>query len=553
MGVIMRTRTLLASILLYSVIGTSAMLVGCASVSIRKVPTPTQYIYWSDEMQREADKMEGLRFYLPRPFINVFESFPVRTDIFFAHGLVSADGKYVRLLKISKDSAFHDYIAASEEIKIPGEYLIDIQDLERYRTEGLGVAKDAAEAIAGAPQTEPPTEELAGAGRQGEPVDVAPQPPSRTGRTEQSVTNDNMAFAYQPLRGNFDIVYLPDFEEQYVVSGVANLGNVQFSVNLGQGWSLQGFNALVDNRALNERIFDLIDTSISAAKAGASGLLGVPLPGVLDLPSGTTFRTEGDTGERVARVPGSYVTMKIVVVHYASRGIYPVIKPRELQERAKTLTRQASFFANLWEPVPRMIGASELDPNTVTDAQKSATDESRTFTVPRYPYQYVSFNTFRYAAIELLKTENTPFGELYDRTGTKGDPGDARQGELSEAFRILNENFGSRDSGGDEKSATTDATALDALLKTIIPRDGRPPKVAVPGLDGPYFVIASAKLSAADPNVLEVTLKAGPTGAPAEDPGTFDGALLTQINKVVDRQQLRIGPFTKIKIVPGAT
>ena len=66
--------------------------VGCSTVTVKKVPTPSQYVVWTDRLQAQADDMEGLRFYLPRPFVNVFESFPIRTDIYLAEGVVSADG-----------------------------------------------------------------------------------------------------------------------------------------------------------------------------------------------------------------------------------------------------------------------------------------------------------------------------------------------------------------------------------------------------------------------------------------------------------------------------
>src|SRR5437016_1705056 len=78
--------------------------VGCASVRVQKVPTPTQYGHWTDDMQRRADEMRGIRFYLPRPFVNVFESFPIRTDVYLADGVVSADGKYVLIKRIRGES-----------------------------------------------------------------------------------------------------------------------------------------------------------------------------------------------------------------------------------------------------------------------------------------------------------------------------------------------------------------------------------------------------------------------------------------------------------------
>ncbi len=76
------------------------------------------------------------------------------------------------------------------------------------------------------------------------------------------------------MRGNMDIVYLPDFEEQYVVSSRANLGNANFQINLGQGWSLQGFNSLSDNSAINKRVFTLPPASVTASGRSFQG----PLP-----------------------------------------------------------------------------------------------------------------------------------------------------------------------------------------------------------------------------------------------------------------------------------
>ncbi|KAB2835315.1 MAG: hypothetical protein F9K48_04500, partial [Candidatus Brocadia sp.] len=70
-------------------IATTFIIAGCAEVKIRKVPTPTQYGHWTDIMQHKSDNIKGFRFYLPRPFINVFESFPIRTDVYIADGVVS--------------------------------------------------------------------------------------------------------------------------------------------------------------------------------------------------------------------------------------------------------------------------------------------------------------------------------------------------------------------------------------------------------------------------------------------------------------------------------
>ena len=250
---------------------------------------------------------------------------------------------------------------------------------------------------------------------------IPPQAP-KTGVTKQGVTNDNGAYAYQPMRGNFDIAYLPDFDEQYVISGSAGLGNAQFQLNLGQGWSLQGFDSLTDNSALNARIFDVIDAASQVAQSAA--LAAVGLPPVPSLLPGTTA-TAPQGAQDAVLAAGTRVTLKIVVVHYAAKGLYPVIKPRELQERS---IADGEYFLslNLFGWLPIATPGTNFDQTAIERARTAAQGETAHFTAPRYPYQYVSFNTFRYMAIEALTPAAHPFGALYDKTGTQGDPGDRR-------------------------------------------------------------------------------------------------------------------------------
>jgi hypothetical protein len=56
---------------------------GCAHLDYVKVPTPTQYDAWTDDDQRKADDMEGVRYYLPRPFLHLKQSVPVSQRVAF--------------------------------------------------------------------------------------------------------------------------------------------------------------------------------------------------------------------------------------------------------------------------------------------------------------------------------------------------------------------------------------------------------------------------------------------------------------------------------------
>ena len=434
----------------------AAVIYGCAKVKVRKVPTPTQYIRWTDAQQRKADNMEGIRFYLPRPFLSVFESFPIRTDIYLANGVVSPTGDYVIVSKVTSESGLARHIANPEQTPtIPKNLILDTSTTVKPHAGGLAaLAKlagpkglgDVARMVStikdlqGQPvptgvegaQKPPPTQPAA-------PPPSAPQP--TTGRGERIAKNDNGAFAYQPLRGNFDIVYLPDFEEQYVISETAGLGNAMFEVNLGQGWSLQGFNSLTDNSELNRRIFHLIDTAMHLAKSAASAAMGLPPLPEMPPPAADigVIRPHAKGEEFDGGLPGTPVSLKIVLVHYAAKGLYPVIKPRELQERL--VTRDETFgILDLFKVLPKVRWSSDLDPTAITRSQQAIDNQTGSFTVPRYPYQYISFNTFRYMAIEVVRpTDKTtsPFQHLYDKTGTQGPGGQARTGEIVDILRRL--------------------------------------------------------------------------------------------------------------------
>lgn len=420
-------------------LATALAITGCAKVDIKKVPTPTQYVHWTDAMQKKSDNMKGIRFYLPRPFINVFESFPIRTDIYIADGVVSPDGKYVLIKSVKPESGLNDYMSGIPSLtRVPSRHIAfptkdDVATAVRAESAAIENAQKKAE------QTARTTIPTGGSPQDTKETTDAPSQPV-TGINQRSVTNDNAAFAFQPLRGNFDIVYMPDFEEQYVISSFSGLGNAQFVLKLGQGWSLQGFNSLTDNSELNKRMYDLIDSGIKAEKTAASAYTGgIPLPslaaGMTEMlkPQSDAITLEDKEGMEGNR-PHTPVSLKIVVVHYAAKGLYPVIKPHELQERAVSNVKGSgpfNFIMDLFRSSPFFIASSDYDPNAIHRAKQAVQNETGRFTVPVYPYQYISFNTFRYMAIEVIKTDAPPFGTLYDKTGTQGDAGEIRRNDVT--------------------------------------------------------------------------------------------------------------------------
>lgn len=473
-----RDNTLFSSKILCAFLTTLLVLTGCSTVKVQKVPTPTQYGYWSDEMQAKADGIEGFRFYLPRPFLNVFESFPIRTDIYLAKGKLSPDGKSVSIDSvITIESAAHEggepkwkkvensdllsfdistknilvrnnqqaqeITGATQQSSAGGQ---DNTNSSADIVEQLNqISNSLNKAQAEAENSKEDEEESSNTSSNNDDISSNNTP---TGVTRQSVSNDNFAFAYQPMRGNFDIAYVPDFEEQYAITKGYGLGNIDIGMQLGQGWSLQSFNSIVDNSQLNEHLFELVNTGVEAAKVLAGDVFSLAdglAEGIKEVQSDVVAQSGGHISSLADELKGkdgtpasigAPITLKIVVVHYAAKGFYPIIKPRELQQR-QSIKPDKRIIIDTFATNPKAAIGSAAVNRFVNGSGGITTDTSANYTIPKYPYQYISFNTFRYMAIEKIDGDTTPFGELYDKTGTQGEEGAAGSGDLSSMLKLL--------------------------------------------------------------------------------------------------------------------
>lgn len=396
------------------------LLTSCAEIKVRKVPTPSQYMAWTDLMQKESDAIDGIRFYLPRPFVNVFESFPVHSDVYLARGVVTPDGRYIAINSIVEIRPDGN----GPTIYTTGDKPIVVQKRNVFRP-GAATAEALAKGIKQTPSIKP--QSTTETGKPTESAPSQPATPSTAGTSSFKVRNLNNAFAFQPLRGNFDLVYLPDFEEQYAITSKSRLGSAKAEVQLGQGWSLQGLDAVTDNTEIVGRLFKLIDFAIDAGKEAAKAAIGIP-PGVgaIAKPQSAEETLEKDKGQ-----PGTEITLKVTVVHYAAKGLYPVLKARELQPR-KIENGTSHMIIDLQGSGATNSGAA----NSSGSSQQPVQTAWGRFTIPKYPYQFLSFNAFRFMAIEGMHPDD-PFAHLIDKTGTKGDPGDRQVGDLLDLLKSL--------------------------------------------------------------------------------------------------------------------
>lgn len=275
-------------------------LAGCASVKVLKLDPKTGEVI--------TGAAEGLRFYLPRPYVSVYEPFIVASEVFLARGELSPDSTHVLLTQVPE-----------------GLSRIVSKDLALGNENGMGEMRiDAnrvrlAEPGSGAPQA---------AATPAAPAGAASEPaPGKTeilgGVLNLKTTNDNSAYAVTPQPRYFNILWLPDFDEQYVVTAKAGLGNAGVVMGFGQGWSLQALEATVDNSALAKPLLDFYAGSLGALQKLATAKIEAPLGALGGQPQSASAR------DASLFAGGTRVTVKVTKVRVVAPGLYPVLKPGE--------------------------------------------------------------------------------------------------------------------------------------------------------------------------------------------------------------------------------
>lgn len=197
-----------------------------------------------------------------------------------------------------------------------------------------------------------------------------------------SVTNTTSLFPPTLGRRFFDVVWMPDFDEKYVVQGKAGLGNANIGITMTQGWGLYGLDARIDNSALVKPLLDLYSTSLDALGKLARSKI---------FPAGevTGGGAQGAIETRDLP-PGARVTIKVTRVQVAAPGLYPILKPQETIVPAE-LARDARDL------VVRHI--------------------------PQRPYTNIAFNTYEVVVLEAAQpTGDAPMNlqRYFDQAGPDG-------------------------------------------------------------------------------------------------------------------------------------
>lgn len=389
----------------------SIILAGCAQVHIKKASTDLN--------------QEGLPFYLPRPYVQVYEPFVIGSEAILVSGTLSSDGQYVLIDNLTDKSA------------LGGIFKSDLNGDQRSAIPvGKIQRQGAAVATSGGPQgetstttpnssdtkgttTTPKKDDTAGAGdNSSAPNTTAGTTSAKVGQNNINVTNT--AASYPPTLGRrfFDVVWMPDFDEKYVVQVSPGLGNSKVSATMTQGWGLYGLSAELDNSAVVKPLLDFYSTGLDAlSKLAKSKILPASL---LEGGGGPQGASGGGKGVLASVPTGARVSLKVTKVQVAAPGLYPILKPNE-------------------KYIPNAGG----DP--------SASDKK--LHLPTRPYTNIAFNTYEVIVVEATKpTGDTPMNlQRYFDSDTTPSP----------------ENRGATDIGADSTTFDPDAfqKAINALLK----------------------------------------------------------------------------------------
>jgi hypothetical protein len=231
----------------------------------------------------------GFPYYLPRPYLAVTDSFVVDAKYFLLDAELSQDGNNV-IITSDIPPALSD-ILVHNPMKIS-----ELSKSSIATTEGA--------------------EETPNSGIKDGSSD------SSSSGTSTSSAQSSTSKAPIELRKYFEIIYLPDFDEKYYVSGKANLGTVKYNLKFRDGWMLEGVDADVDNSKLAEMVTNILESTT-----------GVLLD-IVRLREGLIAGAEGEAGTEGAKKiitegQAKQLTLLVTRTKEVIPGIYPFLKENE--------------------------------------------------------------------------------------------------------------------------------------------------------------------------------------------------------------------------------
>jgi hypothetical protein len=316
---------------------------GCANVKVMKV-----------QVAPGEKEPEGIPFYLPRPYVQVYEPFVISSKAWLVGGRITPDGQFLHIdnAEGNLDGALAAKIAPGSGFPLAAVRITSPQALAA----GANPSNDRPLDSTSADGKREPKVEAAGKPGANNEADPPAEAASPNGQFNMKVTQSSVPFPPTLGRRFFDVVWMPDFDEKYVFQGQPGLGNANVGVTMVQGWGLNGLDARLDNSALVQPLLDFYSTGLDVlSQLARSKILPAPAPalqGGAQPKSAVTdnlLKRRDDGRSLIERqqqlTAGTQVSVKVTKVKVAAPGLYPVLKPREVAE-ARDASNETLFIPN---------------------------------------------------------------------------------------------------------------------------------------------------------------------------------------------------------------
>ncbi|MBI2425330.1 MAG: hypothetical protein HYV27_21065 [Candidatus Hydrogenedentes bacterium] len=281
---------------------------GCATVDVHRVK--------SDDFVTE-----GFRYYLPRPYVAVKKPFPVAYYEGFVTGTIEEDKIRLKPSTVNEKIAHFLQANAANKNSEASDWTIDASEVT-INIPPAPVKIQVNAMVAKSDETNTDDTKKKDEEETPKPAAAAPAPSQST----------------VPINELFDVLYLPDFEQQYAIDFESGLGTADQSFKLQHGWMLTEYAGKTDNSEVLASIGSFVGSMVSAA----TSLAGI---GAGAVPGGDIEEPPADEDPQVpmksSHAPSAQATkgekpseakLKVILVWNALPGTYPVLKPGEIDE-----------------------------------------------------------------------------------------------------------------------------------------------------------------------------------------------------------------------------
>jgi hypothetical protein len=218
---------------------------------------------------------------------------------------VSADGKYVQLAEIPEKLKEAVPTANLKGTVPTGALLRATAGIDAQSDKESGSDDKAKEATAEKPADDDAKKSDAG----------------KVGYSNYTVTTDLAGVAIMPINDAFSIVYLPDYDREFVVETKGKLGITRLNLALGPGSTMLGMSGESDNTAWAKIVLDSIKSLATAGTDRLTGLIAAAEKGAA---------AQSDRSADYRNIAGQSVTLRVYVIKMAAIGLYPIAKPCEI-------------------------------------------------------------------------------------------------------------------------------------------------------------------------------------------------------------------------------